>query len=281
MSEVVVLRGDDPVKMVEEALGKLGADKAFGQEEKILIKPNYINDRPPSTGVTTDARVIEGVVKFLSERGFRNMVIGEGSGLSDTMRAYKVAGVDEVAKKWNVELIDLNHDEYIIADVPDPLALEKVRISKTALNCAVISVPKLKLHRAAGVTLSLKNLMGVVQPKQQIHNHLHEKIADLASLLKPRLAVIDGIVGCEGYELAEKPVKMDLIIAGLDPVAVDTISALIMGFDPKKVRHIALAAKKGLGICDPNNIRVIGEPVEKVRKEFKPSFSHHIISRLV
>ena len=276
---VAIIKGDDPVNMVIEALEMIKADTAFGADERILVKPNYINASHPSTGVTTDARIVEGIVKFLKEKGLNNIVIGEGSGLANTIEAFKVAGVDKVATRWKVDLMDLNDDEYVIAEVPSPLALKTVRIAKTALNSAIISVPKLKLHRMAGVTLSLKNMMGVVNPKGQIHRSLSKKIADLVSLVKPRLAVIDGIIGGESHELAGKPVEMNLVIAGLDPVAVDTVGAAVMDFNPKKVEHIILAAKKGLGICNLDKIRVLGESIEKVKKKFKPSFSMNILSR--
>jgi len=169
-------------------------------------------------------------------------------------------------------LIDLDDDEYVTVDVPDYLALKTVRISKTALETAIVSVPKLKLHRMAGVTLSLKNLMGVVSPKGQIHHYLDEKIADLASVVRPRLALIDGIIGGGGHELAGRPITMDLVITGLDPVAVDTVGAAVMGFDPKKAKHITLAAQKGLGTCDSERIKIIGEPIDKVKKDFKTYF---------
>jgi len=269
---VAIVKGSNPVEMVAQALEMVEAAKAFTADEKVLLKPNYIDASHPSRGNTTDARVIEGTVKFLKQKGFSKILIGEGSGLADTMRAYRVAGVDEVARRWKVELVDLNDDEYVTINVPDHLALEKVRISKTALNSAIVSMPKLKLHRMAGVTLSLKNLMGAVSPKGQIHYYLAEKIADLASVVKPRLAVVDGIVGGEGYETAGRPVKMDLVIAGLDPVAVDAVGAAVMGFNVEWAKHILLAAEKGLGICDLNRIRILGEPIERVRKEFKPSF---------
>ena len=279
VTSVSIVKGDEPVDMVVEALELIEAERAFTSQDRILVKPNYIDASHPSTGNTTDARVIEGTVKFLKQKGYGNITIGEGSGLSDTMRAYRVAGVDEVAKRWGVDLIDLNKDEYVVIDVPNPLALKKVRISKTALECAIVSVPKLKLHRMAGVTLSLKNLMGVVKPKGQIHRHLSERIADLASVVRPGLTVVDGIVAGEGHERAGKPVKMDLVIAGIDPVAVDTVGATVMGFDPVKAKHIPLAAEKGLGICDLAKIRVVGEPIEKVKKDFKPSFTSHFMSR--
>ncbi len=276
---VAIVKGEEPIGMVVEALGMIEADKAFTREERVLVKPNYIDASHPSTGITTDARVIEGVVKFLVEKGNSNIAIGEGSGFSDTMRAFSVAGVDKVAERWKIDLIDLNKDEYVQVKVPSPLALKTTKIAQTALNSAIISVPKLKLHRLAGVTLSLKNMMGVVKPKGQIHNPLGKKIADLASVVKPRLAVIDGIIGGEGHERSGKPVEMNLVVAGLDPVAVDTVGATIMGFDPKKASHISLAAEKGLGICDLDKIRVLGEPIEKTAKTFKPSFAYSLLSK--
>jgi len=276
---VAVVKGENPVNMTIEALEMIDASEAFRADERILVKPNYIDASHPSTGVTTDARIIEGIIRFLKENGLGNIMIGEGSGLANTMRAFKVAGVDEVARRWKVDLIDLNDDEYVVAEVPSPLALKTVRITKTALSSAIISVPKLKLHRMAGVTLSLKNLMGVVSPKGQIHRSLSKKIADLASLVKPRLAVIDGIIGGEGHELAGRSVEMNLVIAGLDPVAVDAVGAAVMGVNPEKVEHIILAAKKRLGVCDLNRIRVLGEPIEKVKKKFKRSFASRLLSR--
>jgi uncharacterized protein (DUF362 family) len=277
---VAIVKGDKPIDMVIEALRMIGAERSFRKEERILVKPNYIDASHPSTGNTTDAGVIEGTVKYLREKGFSNIAIGEGSGFADTMKAFEVAGVNEVARRWQVDLLDLNKDNYIVADVPNHLALGSVRISKTALNSAIISVPKLKLHRITGVTLSLKNMMGVVQPKGQMHFHLNEKIADLASVVKPRLAVVDGLIGGEGHERAGKPVPMNLVIAGLDPVAVDTVGAAVMGVNVDNVRHIKLAAEKELGTCKLEQIKIIGEPLEKVKRNFKPSISSHFMSKL-
>jgi len=265
--------------MVVEALALIDAEQAFRKDERILVKPNYINASHPSTGITTDARVIEGTVKYLKEKGFSNIVIGEGSGFADTMKAYEVAGVDEVARRWQIDILDLNKDEYVVVDVPNHFALKSVRISKTAMNSAIISVPKLKLHKITGVTLSLKNMLGVVKPKGQMHFHLNEKIADLTSVVKPRLAVVDGVIGGEGHETAGRPVPMNLVIAGLDPVAVDTIGAAIMGINVDNVKHIKLAAKKELGTCDLKQLRILGEPIEEVKRNFKPSITSHLMSK--
>jgi uncharacterized protein (DUF362 family) len=159
------------------------------------------------------------------------------------------------------------------------LALKKVKVAKTALESVLISVPKLKIHRLATVTLGIKNLMGALASKGSMHNgRLSENIADLASVLRPSLTVIDGIIAGGGHETSGNPVKMDLVIAGADPVAVDAVGAAVMGIQPTEVKHLVLVERKGLGTCRLENIEVVGEPVEKVRCKFRRSISSKIIS---
>lgn len=280
MSVVAIVRGGSPIDMVSEALEMVGAERAFSTRDQVLVKPNYINASHPSTGITTDGRVVEGVVKFLRERGVENIVIGEGSGVSDTMRAFRVSGVDRVAERWNARLVDLNKDPLVEVRVPDALALKKVNIAKTALESRIVSVPKLKLHRLAGVTLSLKNMMGAVVPKGSIHNPLSEKIVDLSSILKPSLAVVDGIIAGEGHELSGNPVEMNLVLAGKDPVAVDAVGAAVMGLSPGDIKHLCLAERKGLGTCNLTKIRVLGEPIKRVRRRFRRSLSSRLLQYL-
>jgi len=234
MPRVAIVKGTNPQDMTVKALEMIKADKVLSKEKPILIKPNYINAKHPSTGITTDSRVIEGVVKFLKQNNAKEIIIGEGSGFADTFEAFQVAGVNAVAERWNVKLVDLNKDEFLEVSPPNPLALKKVKIAKTALESTIISVPKLKPHRMARVTLSLKNMMGAVTPKGSIHNPLSEKIVDLASIIKPSVAVIDGIIAGESHETSENPIEMNLVIAGTDPVAVDAVGASIMGI-PQKV----------------------------------------------
>ena len=112
-------------------------------------------------------------------------------------------------------------------------------------------------------------MMGAVTPKGSIHNPVDKKIADLASVLTPKLAVVDGLGGCEGHETSGKSVEMNLIIAGKDPVAVDAVGAAVMGVDPTSIRHLRFAEENGLGTCDLTRIEVLGKSIELVRKKFK------------
>ena len=278
------MKGANPVESTVKALELLESDvnRVLSVKKPILIKPNYINSKHPSTGITTDSRVIEGVVKFLKEHNIEDIIIGEGSGLSNTFEAFKIAGVDALAERHGVRLVDLNNDEFVEVYPPNPLSLKKVQVAKTALESTIISVPKLKLHRIATVTLSLKNMMGALASKGTMHAglSLSENIADLASVLTPSLSVIDGIIEGEGHETSGNPVEMNLIIAGTDPVAVDAVGAAVMGIDPAEVKHLHLAEKKGLGTCNLEEITVLGEPVEKVTRKFNRSFSSKLLVHL-
>jgi uncharacterized protein (DUF362 family) len=272
MSTVAIVRGTNPVEMTVKALEMVSASKVVPAEKPVLIKPNYITTDLPSTGITTDSRVIEGVVAFLRQHDVKEILIGEGTGLGDSFDAFRASGVDGVAERWKVRLVDLNRDEMIEVKPLNARTLKKVKIARTALESTIVSVPKLKPHRLTGVTLSLKNMMGAMTPKATMHGHLSQNIVDLASVIKPSIAVIDGIIAGQGHETSGNPVEMNLVLAGTDPVAVDTVGAAVMDIPPESVKHLRLAEESGLGTCHLDRIYVVGEPVEKVKKKFRTSF---------
>lgn len=280
VTRVAIVKGTDPPEMTVRTLEMVDAHEALPTEKPVLVKPNYVSTRHPWTGITTDSRVIEGTIAFLKQHGVKEIIIGEGTGFGDTCQAFKVAGVDKVAEKWSVKMIDLNEDEFVEINPPKAVALKKVKIAKTALESTIVSVPKLKPHRLTGVTLSLKNIMGVITPKAAMHSRLSQKIADLVSVIGPRVAVIDGIIAGEGHETSGNPVEMNLVIAGTDPVAVDAVGAAVMSIPPEKVKHLRIAEEKGLGTCHLDRIQILGEPVEKVRKKFKTSFVSKLLADL-
>jgi uncharacterized protein (DUF362 family) len=123
-------------------------------------------------------------------------------------------------------------------------------------------------------------MMGAAAPKGTMHTHLSRKIVDLTSIIKPSIAVIDGIIAGEGHETSGNPVEMNLAIAGTDPVAVDAVGATVMDIPPESVKHLRLAKERGLGTCNLNQIEVLGEPIEKVKKRFRTSFSSRFIVHL-
>lgn len=283
MSRVALLRGKGPVEITRRVLQIIGDDveKALEAKKPILVKPNYINMQHPSTGITTDSRVIEGIIRFLRSQSTEEIIIGEGCGFGDTFQAFKVAGVDRVAEKYNVKLVDLNKDAFVKVHPSDPFSLKTIRVAKTALESVIISVPKLKPHRIAKVTLSLKNMMGTLASKGSMHRgRLSKNIVDLASTVRPSLSVVDGIIAGEGHETSGNPVQMDIVIAGSDPVAVDAVGASIMDIPPADVKHLVYAEQKGLGTCNLEEIEVLGSSIEEVKRKFRRSFSSKLLSRI-
>jgi len=267
MTKVVVLKTDNPIEGTIKALDLIDAKK-YISKSSILIKPNYINARHSNTGITTDSRVIEGIIKYLQLNNLKNIIVGEGSGDCDTSIAFKVTGVSDLENKYNIKLLDLNKDKFTEVKVKNPLIINSYKLAENIMSNSIISVPKLKPHRLATVTLSIKNLMGALAFKGITHKYIHKKLVDLYSVIKPDLAVIDGIIAGQGHEKGDMPIQMDLIIAGSDCVAVDAVGSYIMGINPKEVDHLILAEKQKLGISDLNKIEIVGEELDKVRKIF-------------
>jgi len=270
-TSVAIVKGKNPSGMLERALELIRAEKLITSEDKVLIKPNYVVAKHPSTGITTDSRIIENIVEFVKSCGVKDIVVGEG-GAGDTERAFDVVGIRDVTSRQKVKLVNLNYDSRVNVKVPHSLALNEVGVAKTALDSScIINVPKLKVHHMATVTLCMKNLMGLILPKSIMHSNINEKIVDLTSLFKDkvRINVIDGLVGAEFDETNGSPVEMDLIIAGQDMVAVDTVGTTIIGIDLEKVKYLKLSEERSLGVSNLKDIEVLGEKIEEVKRKFR------------
>ncbi|HID90464.1 TPA: DUF362 domain-containing protein [Candidatus Bathyarchaeota archaeon] len=270
-SVVAIVKGDGLRRMTVEALALIKAQEAVSPHDRVLIKPNYVLAKPPESGVTTDPRVVEGVIDFLQGHGVRDITVGEGGVYADTAdEAFKRFGLTEMAAERGVRLVNLNLDRLVEVEVPEALELHRVKIARTAIDSTcIVSVPKLKVHKIAGVTLGMKNLMGTIMPKGIMHRHIHEKLVDLTRLLKPRITAIDGSYGCERDEISGQPVPMGIVIASRDVVSADAVGAAVMGIDPSSVRHVSLAHDLGLGVGVLDEIEVVGAPIDEVMRRFR------------
>jgi uncharacterized protein (DUF362 family) len=273
--EVALVKGEDPIATTYQALNMINAKKVFSSEDYFLLKPNCVSPKPPISGITTDPQVIEGTIKYLKENGAHNIEIGEG-GNRNTDDTFDITGMRDVATKHGIRIINFNEDEAVEIEIPLVKSLLRVSIAKSVLrSTCIVNVPKLKIHHMTQVTLSIKNLMGVIVGDRGsiMHKDIDEKMIDLATFVKPKLNVIDGFVGSEMDEVRGKPVTMNIVIAGTDMVAVDAVGSAVMGLDPIDVRHLKLAEIRGLGISNLNNIRVLGEPIETIKREFNRRLS--------
>lgn len=270
---VAISHGRDPRAMVYDALGRIGAEQIVKPEQRILLKPNYVEPIPPDAGVTTDPRVIDATVEWFQEKlGARDITIGESTWERErTERCFQMVGLPEIAKRRGVRLLNFYDDEHVEVEIPNALSLERVQLPRTALETdCLISLPKLKCHSLAYVTLGIKNLMGAVFPdKSAMHRDIQDRLCDLASVLPISLTLIDGLIGSERHENSGTPVETDVIIAGADPVATDAVGAMVMSIDPTEVPHLRVCAEHGFGEHRPDHIRVVGAPVEQVRKPYE------------
>ena len=269
---VSIVRGHDFKETIRKSLDLLGGLEKFVERgESVLIKPNLTAGFIPDTGATTKPEVVKAIVELLWEVGADRVIIGEG----EIEEAYKRSRMNEVAKETGCELINFRHGPFIEVEVPNPLFFKKVRIAKILFECdKLLSVPVLKTHHLSLITVALKNMYGVIPVKDKIGYHrldkLEEAIVDINLAKKADLIVVDGFIGEEGLAGGirhDRPVHMDTVIAGSDPVAVDTICSKIMGIDPTKVQHLKWAAERGIGTM--RNIEVKGLRISDVARKFK------------
>ena len=274
-SKIAIVKGTNPKQMVCHALELINAGSIFSSEDKILLKPNCVAPRDPLTGVTTDSRIIEGIVEYLRNKGTEDITIGDG-GSRYTDKTFDLTGIREVALRYGLKVVNFNDDEAVDVKISSARLLHEVPIARTFLkSTCMINVPKLKIHHIVKATLSIKNLMGIIVGNRGalMHKHIDEKLVDLATFVRPRLNIIDGIVGSEMDETMGRPVKMNLVIAGTDPVATDAVGCAVMGINPETVKYIQLAQERNIGIADLNKIDILGSPIETVARIFDQSFA--------
>ena len=267
-----------PTEQVERAVRRAvelagGLDEVLSPGALVLIKPNLVAVPPRAdSGACTRASVCKALADLVVELGCRP-VIAESSGRGvDTEKVMEATGYTPL-RQLGYEVIDLKKTKTVRVAVPDGHALKEVSTFELAMQAdAIISVPVMKTHDQTEVTLSLKNLKGLVTDadKRRIHQlGVFEGVCDLNALFRPVFALIDGIRAQEGLgPIHGLPVDMGLVIAGRDLVAVDAIASDTMGFDPQEIPLLRRAAERGLGSLARDGIEVVGEKVEQVRRRF-------------
>ncbi|MCF8001597.1 MAG: DUF362 domain-containing protein [Halanaerobiales bacterium] len=250
-NQIFINYGDKGRNMVKNLLSEIQIETELKKDYLIALKPNLINATKTQKGATTDPEIVEGIIEYLKDKGFNNIIIMEGSWVGEnTDRAFQYCGYEELSQKHKVPLHDLQQDEYITKSYKDL----KIEIAVTALNADyIINVPVLKGHSQTKITCALKNLKGCISnsEKRKFHRQgLHKPIAYLNKLLKQDLIIIDGIYGDLDFEEGGNPVKMDRIMAAKDPVLIDSYITELMGYSQTEVEYIEIAHQIGVGNKD-------------------------------
>jgi uncharacterized protein (DUF362 family) len=271
-SFVAIVKGERGHEPVFKALDLIDYKNALVGWDKILIKVNFITDKTWDTGATTDPIVVEAIIKKLEDLPVKVYVVESDATITSADQAFEKTGMKEMCERNDVEYLNLRYvkDKVKLA-IPDGEALKSITVPRLVTEAAIISAAKLKTHSDTGVTLGMKNMFGLLPEKFKGKYHLKgisKVVVDINTVLKPALTVVDGFVGMEGSgPVGGDPVQMNLIIAGIDPVATDATACRVMGIDPHEIKHIHKAHEKGLGNID--DIQVIGEKLETVTRPFK------------
>jgi uncharacterized protein (DUF362 family) len=250
---------------VLDGLRAIGADVAGAS---VLLKPNLV-EYDAGTVINTDPRLVRAAVLAFRRLGAASVTVGEGPGhRRDTHYVVARSGLLAAVQDAGAPFVDLNTDAVVERTLRSRYTeLGKLWLPASVVDAdVVVSMPKMKTHHWAGVTLSLKNCFGCVPgrvygwPKNALHwAGLEGSIVDVAAAVRPDLAIVDGIVGMQGNgPISGTPVHAGVLVFGDDPVATDTVTSGLMGLDPTRIDYLQQAARF-LGQGDLERIRTDGE----------------------
>jgi uncharacterized protein (DUF362 family) len=248
---VVVAELTTYAETVSKVLQALGADKVLARHKCIVLKPNLIQANPPP--ITTDVKCVEAVVAFCRDVSDARIIVADGSGGCETSECLVGLGFKRLEQEYGVDLLDLNQAETVTLSDASNDFLTTFHMPKILLDAYLISIPVLKAHSMASVTLGMKNMMGAAPEryysvgghykKWGLHKNLHRAILELNKFRKPDLTLIDAAVGMAMAHLwgpkCDPPVGK--VVASFDPVAADKVGCDLLGKDWRRVEHIALA----------------------------------------
>jgi len=269
----------DLSSIVVAGLRNLGIGPEQVRGKRILLKPNFVETVRGAIHICTQPELIFGAADAFRRLGAASIVIGEGSGhCLDTARVLDEVRISEALVEQKTPFIDLNNDDLIVR----PNAGQRNGLATLTLPAVVdqvdwiVSMPKMKTHHWVGVTLSMKNLFGMMPgavygwPKNVLHwAGIVPSVLDINQTVAPHLAIIDGIVGMEGDgPIMGAPKPTGVIVMGTNLPAVDATAARIMGIDPWKVPYLRSAHDR-LGTIAAEQIAQRGERIATVRKDYQ------------
>ena len=277
--------------MLKKAVDSVGGMKSVIKDgAKVLVRANACWAVKPDSGIAADPRSVEALIRLIrKETKPREVVVADRSSIgADTAESFRVTGIGEAALRGGADrVLPLEQDERVPVQVPQPMVLfEPVYLAKTMLEADVlIYLSKMKVHKLTGISLSLKMNQGSLDWYDALRNHradMHQKMIDMLKVMRPHLSIVDALWPMQGQgpgsPFPDDLIKdFNVILAGKDPVAVDTVGSTIMGFDAKhEIPMLRGAEMAGLGIATLGQIEVVGTPIEKVKRPFKRGDIHLI-----
>lgn len=269
-NDLVVIAGE-PAAATKKALEAMGGISRFVKKgQSVVLKPNMSFARPPEMGCSTHPLVVATVAQACMDAGAENVLVLDHT-LARAELCLERTGIREACKQIKgVHVLALQERKfYRVIKIPQGKVLERVEVMKEVLDSQVlINLPVAKSHSTTGVSLGIKGLMGLIWDRESFHSQLNinQALADLATVIKPQLTLLDATRalvtgGPGGPGEVQKP---NLIIAGVDPVAVDAFGVTVVpwygkNFKGRQVEHLLVAHQRGLGKIDNDQLRIIRE----------------------
>jgi len=268
----------DIARSIRSGLRELGLSPSEIKGKRILLKPNLVDVYAGATHISTHPSVVRGAVEAFLANGALRVLVAEGTAhYRDSLFLLEESGLAEVLAQEKVDFVDLNYDQvYTARNLCGRSRLKELILPETLQKVdMIISMAKMKTHHWAGVTLSMKNLMGVMPgsfygwPKNVLHwAGIEKTILDIHATIRPHFAIVDGVVGMGGDgPIMGSPHKAGVVVMGRNLPAVDATCTRIMGINPRKVEHLA-KSDGWLGTIRESEIQQRGETVASVQTEF-------------
>lgn len=258
---------------VRDALSAWGGISYFiKQGQKVFIKPNAVTNVGAQHGVTTEPAIIAAIVQLAYEAGAEQVVVGDSSvNWSNSYEVMRDLGIVKEVTKYGGRVVNLDDEQLVVIDIPKGEAIRQIQVPRPLVEADVIvDVPKAKVHMIDGITCCIKNWVGVIPQRFRLSYHqmprLIQVVADLFSVLRPTLCVVDALVIGEGEgPLNVEPRFVGAIVAGDDPVATDVVVAELMGITTNELWFPWAAFLAGIGEIDRRRIELYGIPLESLK----------------
>jgi uncharacterized protein (DUF362 family) len=270
--DLAVISGE-PVAATRKALEVLGGVSQFVKRgQRVILKPNMSFSRTPEFATTTHPLVVVTVAQACMEAGASQVLVLDHT-LHRAELCLERAGIRDACKNISgVHVLTLQERKFFREiKIPQGKALERVEVIKEVLdNSVLINIPVAKSHSATGVSMGMKGLMGLIWDRESFHSqyNINQAIADLGTVIKPQLTILDAtralVSGGPGGPGEVK--KPNLIIAGMDPVAVDSYGVSIVpwygqNFKGRQVEHLLISHQRGLGKIEIDQLKIFKEKV--------------------
>jgi uncharacterized protein (DUF362 family) len=263
LADVAVARSGAPEDLVRRAVAALGGMERFvPRGANVLVKPNIcVAYHGYEYAATTNPWVVSSLVKMCLEAGASRVQVMDYPFGGTQQAAYEISGIKQQVEAAGGQMVEMPLFKFVPTAIPMAVHLKQANIFEDVLKADVfINVPIAKVHGLSRLTLGMKNLMGVVRDRPVLHGHLSQNLADLASLVRPKLTVVDAVRvmvsnGPTGGSLDDVK-QLDTVVASPDIVAADSYAATLFGLRPDDLGYVVAGVAMGLGRSDLQNMRI-------------------------